>query len=296
MDTQLLKAFLTVVETGSFSVAAQQLHITQPAVSKRIALLEQQLNCTLFDRIARNINLTEAGKALRPKAEVILREIEEAETLITNLSGNIGGELKLTTSHHIGLHHLPKYLKTFADQFPQVKLNLDFKDSEIALQQILSGETELAVVTLASQPHPNIEETQVWQDPLEFVCAPEHPIAQITDLKLKDLSKYPAILPELNTYTTQLVSQLFASKKLPLELRMATNYLETIKMMVSIGLGWSLLPKTITLDENLKILTLNSVQVHRRLGLIHHKERTLSNASRAFLKLFKETGKSNVLL
>ena len=68
MDTQLFEAFIAVAESGSFSVAAERVHLTQPAVSKRIAQLEQQLDCRLFDRIARNISLTEAGAALLPKA------------------------------------------------------------------------------------------------------------------------------------------------------------------------------------------------------------------------------------
>ncbi|GAA6166460.1 LysR family transcriptional regulator [Sessilibacter corallicola] len=288
MDTQLLKAFVTVASTGSFSDAAQTLHITQPAVSKRITALEQQINCLLFDRANRTISLTEAGRALLPRAHSILKQLDEAQRVLSDLKGTVAGELKLTTSHHIGLHHLPKYLKRFTDKYPEVRLSLNFQDSEIALNQVLQGETELAVITLAQNTHPKLTETLVWEDPLQFVVAPNHPLAQEDSLSLINLSQYPAILPELNTYTTSLVSELFNQHQLPLELRMATNYLETIKMMVTIGLGWSLLPETLLTDSELKTLSVNSVHVHRRLGLIHHKDRSLSNASQAFLKLFSD--------
>lgn len=149
MDTAGLQAFVTVTNCGSFSLAAQQLFLTQSAVSKRIALLESQLNCRLFDRIGRQVVLTEAGRALFPRARDILLAIEDAERTLGNLSGQIGGRLALATSHHISLHRLPPILKAFVDRFPEVELDLQFAASEVAYEGVLRGELELALITLA---------------------------------------------------------------------------------------------------------------------------------------------------
>ncbi len=110
MDTQSLQAFLAVADCGSFSRAAEQLHLTQPAVSKRIAVLENQTRARLFDRIGRRVSLTEAGRVLLPRARQILVMVDDSRRALGNLDGDVGGELILATSHHIGLHRLPPIL------------------------------------------------------------------------------------------------------------------------------------------------------------------------------------------
>ena len=149
MDTQNLRAFVLVAETGSFSQAAESLHLTQPAVSKRVALLEQQLDTILFDRIGRNISLTEAGSALLPHAKSVQQALSAAEQSVRDLAGEVGGELRLATSHHIGLHRLPPVLSHFSKAYPAAQIDIDFMDSEQAYELIMQGKVELAVVTLA---------------------------------------------------------------------------------------------------------------------------------------------------
>lgn len=107
MDLANLNAFIAIAETGSFSEAGERLHLTQPAVSKRIAGLEQQLGVRLFDRLGREIGLTQAGRALLPRAYQILNVLDDTRRALTNLSGEVSGRLTLATSHHIGLHRLP---------------------------------------------------------------------------------------------------------------------------------------------------------------------------------------------
>ncbi len=104
MDIQNIRAFLMVVETRSFSRAAEKLFITQPAISKRISMLEFSLDCQLFDRLGKNIQLTQAGEALIPSYQKILTELNESERIISALRTSISGHLKFGTSHHIGLH------------------------------------------------------------------------------------------------------------------------------------------------------------------------------------------------
>ena len=287
MDLANLNAFIAIAETGSFSLAGERLHLTQPAVSKRIASLEQQLRVRLFDRLGREIGLTEAGRALLPRAYQILGVLDDTRRALTNLNGEISGRLTLATSHHIGLHRLPPLLRAFTRAHPQVALDIQFLDSEVAYEEVLHGRAELAVITLAPETRPPVAATAIWDDVLDFVAAPEHPLARNGTVSLSDVARHPAVFPGDNTFTHHIVRRLFEAEGLKPNIGMSTNYLETIKMMVSIGIAWSVLPRTM-LDSQVAALPLPGVQLVRRLGYIVHTERTLSNAARAFIALLEE--------
>lgn len=287
MDTANLSAFLAVADTGSFSRAADQLHLTQPAVSKRIATLEQQLGARLFDRIGRHISLTEPGRALKPRAEQILAALQDTRRALGNLATHVQGQLRIATSHHIGLHRLPPVLRAYTARFPDVALDIDFLDSEVAYDKVLQGSIELAVITLAPTVDEPVKARLVWNDPLEFVVAPDHPLAGHTGVSLSQLAEYPAVFPGASTFTHKVVSQLFEQHGVIPQIRMSTNYMETIKMMVSIGLAWSVLPRTMV-DGQVQILDLPGISLGRRLGVIWHSGRTLSNAGQALIDLLED--------
>jgi len=287
MDIAALHAFVTVAETRSFSEAALRLHLTQPAISKRIAQLETSLNCQLFDRIGRQTSLTEAGQALLPRAQRILFEMEDMRRELSNLSGEVGGTLKIGTSHHIGLHRLPPVLKTFSRSFPQVNLDIQFIDSEMAFDLLMQGQLELGIVTLPPEPHATLQTMTVWNDPLAFMVSVEHPLAAQKVVALQDLAAYSAILPSLSTFTRRIVEKLFRAEALDIEVAISTNYLETIKMMTSIGLGWTVLPATM-LDDDVCRLPIRDIHLTRSLGVVFHPGHSLSNAAKAMLQLLAE--------
>ncbi|WP_298633726.1 LysR family transcriptional regulator [uncultured Umboniibacter sp.] len=286
MDTQSLKAFLWVAETGSFSEAAESLHLTQPAVSKRIASLEDQLNVRLFDRINRRVSLTESGRVLLPRAQLILKEVMDARRVLRDMTGEIEGPLKMATSHHVGLHRLPPVLKDFAKSYPKVSPDMAFMDSEKAYEEVLAGRQELAVVTLAPTTNSNLNTYPIWRDDLVFVVGKEHALAEVGELNIESMSKWPAILPGDVTYTGRIVKHLFESREVPLHVAMSTNYLETIKMLVNVGMGWSVLPRC--MSDDLVQFELTDVEISRNLGVIWHKARTLSNAAKAFIGSLNE--------
>jgi DNA-binding transcriptional LysR family regulator len=286
MDTQHLHAFVAIAEQGSFSAAAEKLHLTQPAISKRIALLEDQLDTRLFDRVGRQVILTQAGKILLNKAQLILSEVAATRRAIADLRGEIQGQLSIATSHHVGLHYLPPVLREFSSLYSEVKLDLHFLDSEQAYDEILQGRYDLAVVTLSLEQDPRFQSYSIWHDQLHFVAAPEHPLATQPHLQLADLTQHQAILPDLNTYTTKLVKHLFDQENLPLNINMVTNHLESIKMMLSIGLGWGVLPNRL-IDHQVQRLNVKHTALVRPLGIIHHKQRSLSNTAKAFIDLVK---------
>lgn len=296
MDLADLKTFLKIAETGSFSAAAEHMHVTQPAISKRLVNLENALGATLIERLPRNARLTQAGELLKTRAEHILREIENTQAEIHNLSKTVTGQLSIATSHHIGLHRLPAQIRKYLKQFPQVDLDLHFLASEEAEKALLAGDVELALLTLPDLEHELLNYKLLWHDPLFFVVGRDHPLAvqpdrenQISDPEIfSQLTQYRAFLPGTETMTFQVISSLFSARKLNLRPTIPTNYLETIKMMVSVGLGWGVLPETM-LDNTLVKLPVNA-NLSRELGVVYDKRRKLSKAAIALLDQLSKSG------
>jgi len=288
MELAALKAFQAVAESGSFSKAGEVLFLTQPAISKRVASLEDQLGLKLFDRIGKRISLTEAGRTLLLEVQKILNQVEESQRLLSNLSNHVGGTLHIATSHHIGLHRLPAILQNFTHHHPDVDLELSFMDSEKALRLIEIGKLELAIVTLPEDSTPLLKTTPAWKDELVFVCGKHHALAKLKQVNLKTLSQHRALLPSQGTITRKIIESYVTKKDLSLNVTMETNYLETIQKMVEIGLGWSALPK-IMCNDRLTILSVSTIRLQRTLGIVQHKSRTLSNAARTLLEFIPQT-------
>lgn len=289
MDIDALESFLAVVENGSFSEAAERQYLTQPAVSKRIAGLEGELGFRLFDRIGRKVKLTEAGQTLLPRARSIIVDLADTKRELNNLSGQIHGSLRMGTSHHIGLHRLPSALGAFYKQYPEVELDLRFVDSENGCELVRQGQLELAVVTLPTRLPDQLKAQLVWEDPLEIVMAKRHPLASARNITIPLLLEHPAILPGPGTFTRDLIFQAFGRSKSRIKVAMASNYLEVIKMLVDVGLGWSALPHTL-IDESLVVGHAESMHIQRRLGIVTHESLTLSNAAQAMIETIKGNG------
>jgi DNA-binding transcriptional LysR family regulator len=287
MDFHSFRVFLAAAESGSFSLAGARLFLTQPAVSKRIAALEQALGAQLFDRIGRQVRLTEAGTALLPRARRLLAELEELQRSIAGLADQVAGTLTMGTSHHIGLHRLPPVLKAYARRHPQVRLDLRFLDSESACREVEQGALELAVVTLPPGPMAHLETRPLWDDPLHIAVGLEHPLARDPAPSLETLVAHPAVLPAPNTYTRDILEQALAARGLAPRVGLCTNYLETLKMLAVTGLGWALLPATM-LDADLRALHFPDLALARRLAIVTHDRRTLSNAARAMIRCCSE--------
>jgi DNA-binding transcriptional LysR family regulator len=284
MELTALKAFIQVAREGSFSLAAESLFLTQPAISKRVAGLEHELEVRLFDRVGRQIFLTEAGRHLLPRAEQMLQDEADIRRSLSNLSGEVSGRLAMATSHHIGLHRLPPTLRAYTDRFPGVALDIQFMESERACLAVAHGELELAVITLPLDPIDNLTPREIWHDPLCVMVGRDHPLAKEKHIRLRELVSYPAVLPSRGTYTRTLLEQAVASRHLQVNCALETGYLETLKSMTGIGLGWGLLPE-ILLDDQMTRLEVPELTLSRSLGIVTHLKRTLSNAARAMLTL-----------
>ncbi len=285
MDTNTLQAFLAVAERGSFSLAAERLYLTQPAVSKRIAALEADMGVVLFERLSKQVILTEAGRALWPRARRIIQEMADCRQVIADLGGAVSGVLHLATSHHIGLHRLPSFLRQYSLAYPQVEFALTFTDSESGCAAVVEGRLEMAVVTLPQEPAAKLRLHKIWDDPLAVMVSCDHPLA--AGGTARDLRRYPAIVPERGSETRRLIDASLLAAGLGFRTGMETNYLETIRMLVAAGLGWSVLPLSMHSKE-LVCVEIPGVNIRRELGIVVRAGGTLSRAAQAFYDLLLE--------
>lgn len=287
MNLAAFEAFIKVMETGSISMAADLLFITQPAVTKRIHSLEEYFGVKLFESAGRGVQATHAAHSLLPKVKNWLNELGDIHHTLSHEQEQVQGKLKIGTSHHIGLHHLPQHLRNYVQKFPDVTLDVHFVDSEQAHEQVLAGDLELAFLTLPPKGDERLSYVTIWNDPLVFVVAPFHPLAQKKHLSLEDLIQYPSLLPASQTYTTQITLAEFEKQGVKPKITMSNNPLESIRMLVSIGLGWSVLPKTL-LNQDLQMLDIN-VQMQRQLGMVWHPGRTQSRAVQELVAMMQNS-------
>jgi len=285
MDISALQAFITVARYQSFSKASEQLFITQPAVSKRVAALEEQLGARLFNRIARQISLTEAGKQLLPRAQNLVDQAEDMQRYASNLNDDISGNLSVAISHHIGLHRMPPILREFNSRHPKVDLDIRFEDSDQAFHAVEQGDIEFSVITLPQQLPDKLRMQTIWTDQLNVVVGLDHPLAKKHQVSIQQLAEHACVLPSRGTETYKVIEREFFVLGLEIQLQMETNNLETLKMLVGAGLGWSLLPESME-SSSLRVLDIG-MKLERQLGLVFHSKRSFSNAAKALKELIE---------
>ncbi|MFT5521883.1 MAG: DNA-binding transcriptional LysR family regulator, partial [Enterobacterales bacterium] len=230
--------------------------------------------------------LTEAGQRLLPRAIKIIQDIEDCKRHIQQLDKNISGKLTIASSHHIGLHRLPNILKNYAKEFTDVELDFQLLESEQACEAVRTGKIELAVITLPLEPEDKLFTLKLWEDKLDCMISNDHEMNNISDITLEQLTNFPLLLPSKKTFTTQIIEQPFKDRNLKLSTVMTSNDLESLRMMVEIGLGWSILPSSMLRDPLNKI-QVKELSLSRTLGLVRHNERTLSSSAKAMISLLE---------
>lgn len=291
MRIDALQALVAVAELESFQAAGARLHLSQPAVSKRIATLETELGYRLFDRVGRTIGLTEAGRAYLPHARETLAALADGHRALDNLADRVEGTLELAVSHHVGLHRMPEVLRAFIARYPDVAPQIEFADSEEASQRVLNGESELALITLPVKPHPTLIGRTIWPDPLAIYAGLDHPLARRAAVSLDELAACPAVLPPPESHTHHIIETALAQHGVGVTARMTSHSLETLRMLADVGLGWTVLPEA--MPHRLVPLAVPPLAMHRELGVMRHPHRHLSNAARALLAMLEteaETG------
>lgn len=291
MDITSLQAFIAVARHQSFSKASESLFVTQPAISKRVAALEDELKTELFNRVSRQISLTESGKVLLPQAKAIVQQADELQRIASSLNQEVRGSLSIAIAHHIGLHRMPPILARFSEEYPDVELGLRFEDSDQAFHLVEQGDIEFAVITLPSELPKALSSQTIWQDELAIMVSAAHQLATQPVTSVSALAEHACLLPETETETYQIISRIFESQKRDLMVQMQTNNLETLKMLTAAGLGWSLLP-TIMADETVTMLKIDHA-LQRKLGLVTHQKRSLSKPAQVFKEMLLQSGDLN---
>jgi DNA-binding transcriptional LysR family regulator len=286
-----LVSFTRVAETKSITRAAEELFVTQPAVSKQIKALEEELGSRLFDRLGKKVHLTRTGEALYGHALKILRSVEEAKAAVKSLSGECSGELVIGTSDHISLHRLPDVLKSYIAAYPKVDLKLRCHRSETILEMVSGNLVDLGVITLPKVT-PDLVSKVIWKDPMSLVFPKGHPLAVLKSIKLRNIANYGLILPEPGTTTRKTIDDAFSKRKLLPNVGMEVAYIETIKGLVKAGLGISILPdKAVEAEMKNGLLmkaAIRDAKVTRNLGFIYLRDKYLSRPATEFLRFLAE--------
>lgn len=282
MDINNLRAFIEVADRRSFSRSAESLHLTQPAVSKRIAALESELSAKLFDRVGRSVHLTEAGNVLLPSARQISAELDRIEEVICNLGQHVTGKLSIGTSSHICIHHLASVLKNFKHTYPEVDMDIQCNNSSKTLASVEEGLFEMALCATDDPVSSKLKDIEIWKVKLFVVVAPDHPLATDDNLDFDLLMKCPAVLPKKPSTTRSVIDRALNANNARATVSIEASDLETLKTMVSIGLGWGCVPETL-LDDTLTVLEIPQLECYQRISLVRHQDRTLSRAAQAFI-------------
>lgn len=239
MNIAQLKAFVTVIERGSFSEAARELGVSQPAVSMQLQALESDLGVTLLDRRYRKVDLTEAGQELLPHARRVLEELAQAEDRLAELSGTVTGRLNVAASTTPGVYVIPRVLGSFVERYPQVGLSVTVLDTAEVMDAVESGRAHIGIAG-STAPGRKVVFEPVGTDELLLIAPPGHRLAGQRPTALSELCEESWVLREPGSGTRKQSERILMDHGLdPAELRVAVELSmgEAIVNAVEGGLG-----------------------------------------------------------
>lgn len=294
MQLESLKMFCDVVETGSFSRAAQLNHVTQSAVSQQIRALETRYNQKLLSRSARQVTPTPAGERLFRGCKEILARFGEVEQEIREQSAEVQGTCTVSTIYTVGLHELQNVQRHVLKTNPKVNLRLNYRRNDQVYDDIILGAAELGLVAYP-QPRAGVDIVPFRDDKLVFVCAPNHPFASKSKVSLSAIAGVPFIGFDREAPTRKGIDRIFKDRGMDLVVSMEMDNVETIKRAVEMGLGVSVLPLACMAMElaqgTLVSKPLAEGNFSRPIGILVRKGKYLDRASQAVLDAFKAVPK-----
>ncbi|HZI19198.1 MAG TPA: LysR family transcriptional regulator [Pyrinomonadaceae bacterium] len=249
MDIRQLKAFVAIAETRTFTAAAERVHVTQAAISMQIRQLEQEVGLPLFIRTPRRVVLTEAGERLLQRAHLILREHDAALAELAELAGAEHGRLRIgSASGMVSAEALPAILRRMRRSHPQADVTVTSGTSAELVGKILSGELDMAFVSLPVQAR-NIETELLSRDQLVAIASPRHPHADKKVISAFALAGERLILGERGGNTRRLIDEFFADAGLRPTVAMELSRQAAIKNMVAADMGVGIVPLSTARDE-----------------------------------------------
>ena len=278
MADRRLQVFQTVARLLSFTKAAEELHMTQPAVTFQVRQLEEQYNTRLFDRTHNRISLTEAGKKVFEYGERIFELYGEMDNSVRELTGDVSGVLILGASTTIAEYMLPVLLGDFKKEYPDVNIRLKVSNSDGIVAQVENNTIDLGVVE-APVNNKNLVVEECRIDELVVILQPGHELANRESIHPKELIEYPFICREEGSGTREVMLESMHADGVSdseLNVVMELGSLEAIKGSVEAGMGISILSSA-TIQKELKLGTLVTVRLdppaRRPFSFVHQKQK-----------------------
>ncbi|GFO70401.1 LysR family transcriptional regulator [Geomonas limicola] len=292
MNLNQLIVFHVVAERLSFTRAAQELHLTQPGISKHIAALEEYYGTPLFHRIGRKVSLTQAGEILHTATSTLTALLDETKSRLDDLKGLAGGKLQVGAGTTIAAYLLPRMLTAFKTQAPGVELTVQTGFSGEIVELVLATRTELGLVG-RFYADPRLVVRSFHKDPLVLIVPPGHHWAKRKDpVSPEELGAEMFLLSKRGSGTWRMVSAVLEESGFPLGNTMELGTTEGVKQAVTAGLGISILSRHVV-ERELSSGVVSEVRLagewqKRELYVVYRRDRYLSEAARAFLALLPE--------
>ncbi|SHK97927.1 selenium metabolism-associated LysR family transcriptional regulator [Desulforamulus aeronauticus] len=289
MNITTLQTFIAVAEKKNLSLAAQDIHITQPAISKQLSVLETHFGTPLVERRGRGVNLTPAGEIFYRHAKEILDLLNRADREIRQMSGEIRGRMIIWASTIPGHYILPPIIASFKREHPDVQTVLQISDSKEAIRKLLEEAAHIAAVGILPN-NKRIEGVKFFSDELVVIAPPDHPFAEESEISLEKLAKEPLVWRELGSGTRSVVETYLAKGGLPsdkLNIALELGSTGAIVTAVEAGAGISVVSRWAVLKELAlgKIVTIKikDVPMERDLYLVYPRRKNKSPMVEAFI-------------
>ncbi len=285
-----LRAFCAVARNGSMSVAADELFLSQPAVSLQVKALEDELDCILFDRRGPKIQLTREGRSLFEMARPL---VEGLETLNSRFNREVRGELDSGEIHIAAgestiIYIMPKLVERFRDQFPNIRVHMHNVTGRDGLAMIRDDKVDFAVGSMLDIP-PDIEYQPVYSFSPALIMPEGHPLASREYLQLADISPFGLILPPRRLTTWRMVDRVFQQHKVPYRVALEVGGWEVIKRYVELGFGLSIVTSICLRDDDpLESRDMSAYFPKRSYGLVMRRGKYLSPQADAFVNTVHE--------
>ncbi len=294
MDIRQLRLFCRIVDRRSFSLAAEELHITQPAASQQVRSLERELDTRLLDRSRRTVVPTDAGQILYRYGREILDLHERAGTEIRDLGDLVAGRVDVGASTGPGEHVLPSLLTRFKKDYPGVSIALHVDDTHAVVERVMAREFEVGAVG-AVTARPELVAEPLARDELVLVCSPSHPWARRDGVSLADVVAEAQIVQQPGSGARTVVEQHLRDHGVRpdrLNVVMEMGLMESAKQAAIAGGGVTFLSRWAIGPEiahgELAVVPIEGLRILRDFYTIRSKTRVLSRAAEALLAFFRE--------
>jgi LysR family hydrogen peroxide-inducible transcriptional activator len=283
MELHQLRYFCAVAETGSFSRAAEQSHVSQPSLSQQIMKLEDELGARLFDRLGRSVRLTEPGQTFLPRARAVLRELEAARGDVAEQKDSVGGAVAIGVIPTVAPYFLPPRLTWLSREFPQVRLTVVEEITPVLLDHVRASKVDVAILALPIRGH-EFETFALLTERLFAALPLGHKLAKRRALSLKDLRAEPfLLLRDGHCFRDTAVAACDRARLHP-QIIFESGQFSSLLSMVGAGMGISIVPEmAIDKRTRCRFVHIDDPAAARTIGALTLRGRSLSRAHHAFL-------------